>query len=139
MSLFSASLEAVIRDHNWSQTEAAATFGLSPSAITNYLSGRRPAPEQLNQICTALDDHDRGLLLAAHLRDELPASYRDLVTVTEVGQSLTLREEALAAWQRAELPPNTRAALDLIATQARSDEIVRDWLEASAELLRHKA
>ncbi len=136
MSLFSASLESVIRAHGWNQTTAAARFGLSISAVSNYLSGRRPAIEQLALICEPLDDSERSSLLAAHLRDELPSNYRDLVSVIETAQSPTLREEALAAWQTAKLPPATRSALDLIAREASSSEPVRDWIIASAELLR---
>lgn len=136
MSLFSAALETVIRDHTWNQTEAASLFGISPSAVTNYLAGRRPAPEQLAQICAALEDHERASVLAAHLRDELPTTYRDLVAVSQTGESPALREEALSAWKTAALPPATRAALDLLADKARSTEVVRDWLAASAAMLR---
>lgn len=136
MSLFSASLESVIRAHGWNQTTAATHFGLSISAVSNYLSGRRPAIEQLARICEPLEDFERSALLAAHLRDELPSNYRDLVSVAEVAQSSILREEALAAWQTAKLPPATRSALDHIAREATHSEPVRDWIIASADLLR---
>jgi transcriptional regulator with XRE-family HTH domain len=136
MSLFSAALESVIRGRNWNQTAAASAFAISVGAASNYLSGRRPAPEQLAQICAALEDHERASLLEAHLRDELPKAYRELVAITQTGESPAMREEALSAWQTADLPPSTRAALDLIANKARADEIVRDWIEASAAMLR---
>lgn len=136
MSLFSAALDRVIRNKQLNQQQAAAAFGISPSAVTNYLAGRRPAPEQLAQICGALDDDERGQLLTAHLRDELPADYRALVNVTSTGESSVLREEALEAWHSAELPPSTKAAIELIVREAKSDETVRAWLEASADLFR---
>lgn len=136
MSLFSAALDSVIRGRGWNQSTAAAHYGISIGAISNYLAGRRPAPEQLAQICNALEDHERAALLEAHLRDELPEIYRSLVAITHTGESPTLREEALAAWQTAALPESTRVALDLIANKARADEIVRDWIEASAAMLR---
>lgn len=134
MSLFSAVLDSVIRGRGWNQSIAAGHFGISVAAVSNYLSGRRPAPDQLVQMCRAVEEHERGQLLSAHLRDELPEDYRALVTVTFTGESPILREEALEARHTADLPPPTRAALDMIVREAKSDENARAWLEASADM-----
>ena len=136
MSLFSAALSHVIRGRSWAQTTAASAFCISQGALSQYLSGRRPAPEQLAQICAACDDSERAALLAAHLRDELPEAFRDLVSIVQAADNPVLREEAIEAWKSAPLPPATRAALDLLAKEAASCEAVREFLIAAADMLR---
>ncbi len=136
MSLFSAALSQVLEGRKWTQSDTAAAVGLSQAAVSKYLGGRRPDQKSLELICEVLDEYERAQLLLAHLRDEVPQNYRDLVHLTATAGSPTLKEEAIEGWRNAPLPRDVMQSLELIAREAAHDESVRELIRSTANILR---
>lgn len=89
-------LSGALLMHSWQQSDLARSCGLDRSVVNLHLSGTRPIrDDHLAAYCTALDRTEQAQLVAAWLRDTLPATAQDAV-LSDGGNRL--REE-VAQWQ----------------------------------------
>lgn len=77
------------------QAELAKRAGMDAPLLNRYCNGKhRPSPETLEQICSVLlEDPDRVEVVIGHLRDETPASAKELIQIISIIESPRLREE----------------------------------------------
>jgi transcriptional regulator with XRE-family HTH domain len=93
MSSFRATLEHLLEKHDLKQAELARRTKLLPAAISRYLTGTRPEMDVLEKLGIAFEA-DGPELVAAWLRDEIPALVREKITV-EVAHPRQGDDEAL--------------------------------------------
>jgi transcriptional regulator with XRE-family HTH domain len=77
--------------HNWDQSDLAKQSGLSRPTVSLHLNCTRPVrDDHLTAYCTALDRAEQTMLVAAWLRDTLPAEAQENVLTSK---ATVLREE----------------------------------------------
>ncbi|MEI8233086.1 MAG: helix-turn-helix transcriptional regulator [Verrucomicrobiota bacterium] len=89
MSYFANALSASLSKLEWSQTHLAELTGLQRPHINRYVRGRATADsETLVKLLTTLPQPYNAHLLAAYLRDAIPAGFESLVYVAENNENL---------------------------------------------------
>ena len=77
--------------HNWQQTDLAKASGIAAPTVSHHLSGARVIrDDHLALYCNALDRTEQSQLVAAWLRDTLPADAQEAVLSHDTNR---LREE----------------------------------------------
>lgn len=70
----SKALNCALLMHSWDQSALAKASGLHNSVVSLHLSGKRPIrDDHLAAYCTAIDRSEQVELVAAWIRDTLPA------------------------------------------------------------------
>lgn len=136
MSYFSAAFTQVMESRGLKQAHVARAAGLDQGQLSRYLNAdSRPDVTALAKLLSALDEDARPLVLIGYLRDDIPAEYRNLVTITAGGESNNIQESPEpSAFDR--LPSKPRKLLCEIADEfERSPELVTA-LQATMDLIR---
>jgi transcriptional regulator with XRE-family HTH domain len=82
--------------HNWDQSDLARESGLSRPTVSLHLNCSRPVrDDHLAAYCSALDRSEQTMLVAAWLRDTLPAQTQEQVLTP--GSSVL--KEDVRAWR----------------------------------------
>jgi transcriptional regulator with XRE-family HTH domain len=121
MSHFSNALTEIVKhsfDSKWASL--ATKCSVDPSVISRLGAGKfEPTLDRLEQICTALNRHDRKQLLMASARDRVPAIYQD---------ELFGDEDPASQLLRAKLSPDLAAVIRYLESNAMADELTASYL-----------
>ena len=134
MSFFANSLDRLMKERDWTQTELERRSGITQSQISRYLRGVFPEADALEKICKPFDD-DAGVLVADWLRDLTPEALRHLVTIAAKGASGKIHEEPPANIL-AGLPPHARKILTDLAAACKGRPAMVAAVESMLALTR---
>lgn len=77
-------LSNVLFMHSWQQSDLAKASGLDRTQVNLHINGARAIrDDHLAAYCTALDKSEQAQLVAAWLRDTLPAAAQEAVLTTD--------------------------------------------------------
>lgn len=132
MSQFSNAVTKAIEESRLSQTELAASTGISIAQINRYARGRTDIrPKILAQLLAAFSTDHQARLIRAFLLDQVPAEHANAVTIH--ARTELVSEPAPDGLE--DLPDDVRNALRFIGTRA-SEAPVRDLILDLARILR---
>jgi transcriptional regulator with XRE-family HTH domain len=137
MSHFSNALQAILEKKRLTQTRVCQRTEISQSQLSRYVNGQnRPERGHLEKLLSLFDEEERATLLVARLRDILPRSLRNLVTIKKA-QRAHHREEPTSRFS-AHAPRELREALEYLAEAAIENPDAAKALIALAQILRAK-
>lgn len=91
-------LSIALANHSWTQSDLAKATQIDVATVSHHINNRRAIrDDHLAAYCTALDRLEQAQLVAAWLRDTLPATAQEAVLTDTSGR---LREE-VTQWQPA--------------------------------------
>lgn len=134
MSYVSAALTTALKSLEWTQTELSNRAKVDRGMLNRYVRGIKPLGEEnLPSLLKTLPKPHNDHLLAAYLRDLIPAGTEATVTI------LT---DAIAAETPPSLPsdldPKVRKAIDFLARKAIVHTEIKDMLVHFAKVLGFK-
>ncbi len=120
-------LATVLRMHGWQQGELATASGIAAPTVSAHLSGTRIIrDDHLAAYITALDPIEQTTLVAAWLRDTLPAAACESVLDTATNRL----SESVRTW-RPTLAPDQQKMLDWLAAKLATDPELADIFAAA--------
>jgi transcriptional regulator with XRE-family HTH domain len=133
MSAFSEQFREVLRGTDLSQVEISRRTKISQPTISRYLNGEMsPEPEAFGMILDQLPDTLHYHLIRARLSDELPAKYRDTITI--LSQSVAVGEDA-TPYRPLNMADDLRKAVEYLANEDIQSPNGRQLLIALADSL----
>ncbi|MEA3212276.1 MAG: hypothetical protein QOE70_5333 [Chthoniobacter sp.] len=134
MSYFSAALDALMRENEFTQLGLSRHAGVHQGQLSQYLQGLRwPEAEGLERLCTAFGA-DGVSLLVAYLRDQIPESLRDKVEISPRQKGAKEKPGFMATYER--LPRRIRELLEDAARECERRPAVVAALESTLALTR---
>ena len=131
MSFLANSLDRLMKERDWSQTELERRSGITQSQISRYLRGVSPEADALEKLCKPFGD-DAGALVADWLKDLTPEALRSLVSLTARSGS-ELSPTPAPTHDLAELTPAARKVVNQVAIECSRvkgfTEALEQWLK----------
>lgn len=135
MSYLANALSAALENLHWSQTQLADRTGMMRHQINRYCRGRATvAADSLIKLLDAFPDPHNAELLAAYLRDMIPAGFEPLVEVSV--NTAAVREEPPSLPEG--LDADLRGTLYRLALAGSRHTQVRDMLIQFDKIMRPK-
>lgn len=137
MSYFSTELQRTLEKRSGSRAAFAQSAGIAASTFHNLYHGENsPTVSELEKICLQMERAERAQLVMAHLRDQVPASARELVRIVSLVDDPAAREEAARDYSDIKLPTKLREDFEFLMRSAVQHPAVGESIASTAKILR---
>ncbi|MDP9291096.1 MAG: helix-turn-helix domain-containing protein [Verrucomicrobiota bacterium] len=138
MSQFSNQLQTSMEEAGFKQTDLVDKIDVSQGQMSRYVNGvDRPGPDVFEQLCALFPEKQRAQLIVAYLLDDVPAQFRNLISVEPAKAALRTAEDAPA--YRSRMPLKLRQAYDYLGSAALDKPRVATTIINTYELVKSGA